>query len=98
MGIQKKRRRRTRTRTRTRTRVMKGLALGSKAATRGAPLVARSRRSSAVASPRVSALEVSCKAKQGQELNGKWCRITGKTANNGFSVSHSHVRTKRLQM
>merc|ERR1712100_370202 len=42
-------------------------------------------------------LEVSCKAQQGQQLNGKWCRITGKTANNGFSVSHSHVRTKRLQ-
>ncbi|QDZ22571.1 ribosomal protein L28 [Chloropicon primus] len=76
---------------------MKGLALGSKAATRGTLLVARSRRSSAAAAPRVSALEVSCKAKQGQELNGKWCRITGKTANNGYSVSHSHVRTKRLQ-
>merc|ERR1711937_1136430 len=42
------------------------------------------------------ALEVSCKATTGQQLNGKWCRITGKTANNGFSVSHSHIRTKRL--
>jgi len=42
-------------------------------------------------------VDVSCKAKSGQQLNGKWCRITGKTANNGFSVSHSHIRTKRLQ-
>ena len=40
---------------------------------------------------------VSMGAKQGQQLNGKWCRMTGKTANNGYSVSHSHIRTKRLQ-
>jgi large subunit ribosomal protein L28 len=25
------------------------------------------------------------------------CELTGKTANNGFSISHSHRRTKRLQ-
>jgi large subunit ribosomal protein L28 len=25
------------------------------------------------------------------------CQLTGKKANNGFSVSHSHRRTKRLQ-
>ncbi|NJN30250.1 MAG: 50S ribosomal protein L28 [Synechococcales cyanobacterium RM1_1_8] len=25
------------------------------------------------------------------------CQLTGKTANNAFAVSHSHVRTKRLQ-
>lgn len=25
------------------------------------------------------------------------CQLTGKTANNGFSISHSHRRTKRLQ-
>ncbi|NJL61711.1 MAG: 50S ribosomal protein L28 [Methylacidiphilales bacterium] len=25
------------------------------------------------------------------------CELTGKKANNGFSISHSHRRTKRLQ-
>ncbi|MBW4513104.1 MAG: 50S ribosomal protein L28 [Scytonematopsis contorta HA4267-MV1] len=25
------------------------------------------------------------------------CQLTGKVANNGFSISHSHRRTKRLQ-
>jgi large subunit ribosomal protein L28 len=25
------------------------------------------------------------------------CQITGKTRNNGYSVSHSHVRTKKIQ-
>jgi large subunit ribosomal protein L28 len=25
------------------------------------------------------------------------CQLTGKQANNGFAVSHSHRRTKRLQ-
>jgi large subunit ribosomal protein L28 len=25
------------------------------------------------------------------------CELTGKTANNAFSISHSHRRTKRLQ-
>ena len=25
------------------------------------------------------------------------CQLTGKKANNGFSISHSHRRTKRLQ-
>ncbi|MEB3159819.1 MAG: 50S ribosomal protein L28 [Synechocystis sp.] len=25
------------------------------------------------------------------------CQLTGKKANNGFAVSHSHRRTKRLQ-
>jgi large subunit ribosomal protein L28 len=25
------------------------------------------------------------------------CQLTGKKANNGFTVSHSHRRTKRLQ-
>ena len=25
------------------------------------------------------------------------CQLTGKKANNAFSVSHSHIRTKRLQ-
>jgi large subunit ribosomal protein L28 len=25
------------------------------------------------------------------------CQLTGKKANNGFSLSHSHRRTKRLQ-
>lgn len=25
------------------------------------------------------------------------CRLTGKKANNGFAVSHSHRRTKKLQ-
>jgi large subunit ribosomal protein L28 len=25
------------------------------------------------------------------------CQLTGKQANNGYAVSHSHVRTKRLQ-
>ncbi|MEC4983487.1 MAG: 50S ribosomal protein L28 [Oscillatoria sp. PMC 1068.18] len=25
------------------------------------------------------------------------CMLTGKKANNGFSISHSHRRTKRLQ-
>ena len=27
----------------------------------------------------------------------KECRITGKRANNGYNVSHSHVRTKKKQ-
>nr|YP_009295807.1 ribosomal protein L28 [Schimmelmannia schousboei]AOM64742.1 ribosomal protein L28 [Schimmelmannia schousboei] len=27
----------------------------------------------------------------------KVCQITGKKANNGYSVSHSHVRTKKIQ-
>ncbi len=25
------------------------------------------------------------------------CQLTGKKANNAFAVSHSHIRTKRLQ-
>ena len=25
------------------------------------------------------------------------CRLTGKRANNGMAVSHSHIRTKKLQ-
>lgn len=25
------------------------------------------------------------------------CQLTGKTANNGYAISHSHRRTKRLQ-
>ena len=25
------------------------------------------------------------------------CQLTGKRANNGMAVSHSHVRTKKLQ-
>lgn len=25
------------------------------------------------------------------------CQLTGKRANNGYAVSHSHVRTKKLQ-
>jgi len=41
-------------------------------------------------------LDVRCMAKS-QELAGKWCRLTGKKADNGYRVSHSHVRTKRLQ-
>lgn len=27
----------------------------------------------------------------------KKCQLTGKTFNNGFSVSHSHIRTKKRQ-
>lgn len=27
----------------------------------------------------------------------KVCKITGKKANNGYSVSHSHVKTKKIQ-
>ncbi|CCP38197.1 50S ribosomal protein L28 (plastid) [Chondrus crispus] len=27
----------------------------------------------------------------------KICRITNKTSNNGYKVSHSHVKTKRIQ-
>ena len=27
----------------------------------------------------------------------KECRITGKKANNGYNVSHSHVKTKKIQ-
>nr|QCI09149.1 ribosomal protein L28 [Inkyuleea mariana] len=27
----------------------------------------------------------------------KICQITQKSANNGYSVSHSHVRTKKIQ-
>lgn len=27
----------------------------------------------------------------------KSCQITGKTKNNGCSISHSHVRTKKVQ-
>nr|YP_009296218.1 ribosomal protein L28 [Sebdenia flabellata]AOM65153.1 ribosomal protein L28 [Sebdenia flabellata] len=27
----------------------------------------------------------------------KVCQITKKKANNGYSVSHSHIRTKRIQ-
>nr|YP_009394937.1 ribosomal protein L28 [Polysiphonia stricta]ARW63499.1 ribosomal protein L28 [Polysiphonia stricta] len=27
----------------------------------------------------------------------KICQISGRTANNGYQVSHSHVRTKKLQ-
>nr|BED43068.1 ribosomal protein L28 [Pyropia sp. Myanmar_A]BED43265.1 ribosomal protein L28 [Pyropia sp. Myanmar_B]BED43462.1 ribosomal protein L28 [Pyropia sp. Myanmar_C] len=27
----------------------------------------------------------------------KKCQLTGKTANNGYAVSHSHKRTKKLQ-
>ena len=78
---------------------MKAFALSSKAAVRGGARVGVSSPARApVAGRRVpGALEVSCKAKQGQELNGRWCRITGKTANNGYSVSHSHIRTKKLQ-
>nr|YP_009628900.1 ribosomal protein L28 [Balbiania investiens]QBX88683.1 ribosomal protein L28 [Balbiania investiens] len=25
------------------------------------------------------------------------CQITGKTKNNGYAVSHSHIRTKKIQ-
>lgn len=25
------------------------------------------------------------------------CYITGKTRNNGYSISHSHIRTKKIQ-
>jgi len=71
--------------------------LGSKVSVRGAPVVSARRVGAGAPAARSVALQVSCKAKQGQELNGKWCRITGKTANNGFSVSHAHNRTKRLQ-
>ena len=28
---------------------------------------------------------------------GRKCELTGKKANNAFSISHSHRRTKRLQ-
>ena len=28
---------------------------------------------------------------------GRKCELTGKSANNAFSISHSHRRTKRLQ-
>ncbi|MGD1902788.1 MAG: 50S ribosomal protein L28 [Geitlerinemataceae cyanobacterium] len=28
---------------------------------------------------------------------GRKCQLTGKKANNGYAVSHSHRRTKRLQ-
>lgn len=28
---------------------------------------------------------------------GRKCQLTGKKANNAFSISHSHRRTKRLQ-
>lgn len=28
---------------------------------------------------------------------GKKCSITGKVANNGFQVSHSHIRTHKIQ-
>nr|YP_009313067.1 Ribosomal protein L28 [Dermonema virens]SCW21321.1 Ribosomal protein L28 [Dermonema virens] len=27
----------------------------------------------------------------------KVCRITGKKKNNGYSISHSHVRTRKIQ-
>nr|YP_010988335.1 ribosomal protein L28 [Rhodochorton tenue]WOK79531.1 ribosomal protein L28 [Rhodochorton tenue] len=27
----------------------------------------------------------------------KKCHITGKTRNNGYAVSHSHIRTKKIQ-
>ena len=27
----------------------------------------------------------------------KICQISGKKANNGYSISHSHVRTKKIQ-
>ena len=27
----------------------------------------------------------------------KKCKITGKKANNGYNVSHSHIRTKKIQ-
>nr|ARX95914.1 ribosomal protein L28 [Thorea hispida] len=27
----------------------------------------------------------------------KYCQITGKIKNNAYSVSHSHVRTKKIQ-
>lgn len=27
----------------------------------------------------------------------KVCQISGKRANNGYSISHSHIRTKKLQ-
>jgi large subunit ribosomal protein L28 len=27
----------------------------------------------------------------------KVCQISGKKANNGYSISHSHIRTKKLQ-
>jgi large subunit ribosomal protein L28 len=72
----------------------KSLAVSLKTGARGTGVSA-----SAAGTPRAvpRALEVSCRASTGQQLNGKWCRITGKTANNGFSVSHAHNRTKRLQ-
>ena len=79
------------------TTTMKAACLGGfKASVRGTPAI-RASAAPAVARGRGAALEVACKAKAGQELNGKWCRLTGKTANNGYSVSHSHIRTKRLQ-
>jgi len=27
----------------------------------------------------------------------KICQISGKKANNGYSISHSHIRTKKIQ-
>nr|YP_009739163.1 50S ribosomal protein L28 [Palmaria decipiens]QIC19602.1 50S ribosomal protein L28 [Palmaria decipiens]BBI37302.1 50S ribosomal protein L28 [Palmaria palmata] len=27
----------------------------------------------------------------------KKCYVTGKTRNNGYSISHSHIRTKKIQ-
>nr|YP_010902454.1 ribosomal protein L28 [Hypnea nidifica]WCH54309.1 ribosomal protein L28 [Hypnea nidifica] len=27
----------------------------------------------------------------------KICQITGKTSNNGYTISHSHTRTKKIQ-
>nr|YP_009398025.1 ribosomal protein L28 [Gredgaria maugeana]ARW67211.1 ribosomal protein L28 [Gredgaria maugeana] len=27
----------------------------------------------------------------------KICQISGKTANNGYQVSHSHIKTKKIQ-
>jgi len=33
----------------------------------------------------------------GQIVMSRVCQLTGKRANNGMAVSHSHVRTKKLQ-
>jgi large subunit ribosomal protein L28 len=33
----------------------------------------------------------------GSDFMSRVCQLTGKRANNGMAVSHSHVRTKKLQ-
>jgi large subunit ribosomal protein L28 len=42
-------------------------------------------------------LDFKLKFTLGGKIMARRCQLTGKKANNAFSISHSHRRTKRLQ-